>query len=244
MPLIKMFSPGPITFLLRKKNIIPDLVTAGSPFVAIRIPNHPATLELLQTLPFPLAAPSANEFGYISPTTAQHVLDNLQGKIPFILNGNKSTVGLESTIVGINEQNQIVIHRLGGITVEQIENELGEKVIIETNNHTPATSGQLKSHYAPSAPLYVGDVEKLIEAHTGKRIAIISFEYTYSKVPADMQFALSPSGSLTEAAQKLFFAMRKIDALAPDVILAEYFPDRDLGRAINDRLERARADHK
>jgi L-threonylcarbamoyladenylate synthase len=243
-PLIKAFSPGPITFLLKKKNNIPDLVTAGSDFVAIRIPNHPVTLELLQTLPFPLAAPSANEFGYISPTTAHHVMDSLNGKIPFILNGEKATVGLESTIVGINEQNKVVIHRLGGVSVEYIQNELGEEVVIATTNEQPLTSGQLKSHYAPKTPLHVGDVEQLLKQHEGKNICILSFETTYTQLPLYNQFILSDDGNINQAAQRLFSALRKIDSINPDVILAEVFPEFGLGRAINDRLTRASADNK
>jgi L-threonylcarbamoyladenylate synthase len=243
-PLIKAFSPGPITFLLKKKNTIPDLVTAGSDFVAIRIPNHPVTLELLQTLPFPVAAPSANEFGYISPTTAQHVMDSLTGKIPFILNGEKAMIGLESTIVGINENNQVVVHRLGGVSVEYIQNELGEEVLIATLNEQPLTSGQLKSHYAPKAPLYVGDVQKLLQEHNSKKVFIISFQKLYNDLPLYNQFILSEEGNINIAAQKLFSALRKIDTLNPDVILAEIFPEYGLGRAINDRLERAKTENR
>jgi L-threonylcarbamoyladenylate synthase len=243
-PLIKAFSPGPITFLLKKKNNIPDLVTAGSDLVAIRIPNHPVTLELLQTLPFPLAAPSANEFGYISPTTAHHVMDSLNGKIPFILNGEKSMIGLESTIVGIHETGKVMIHRLGGISVEYIQNELGEEVIIATNQEQPLTSGQLKSHYAPKAPLYVGNIESLLQEHIGKQVFIISFETVYTQLPLFNQFILSEEGNINQAAQRLFSALRKIDSLNPDVILAEVFPNFGLGRAINDRLERATATNK
>jgi L-threonylcarbamoyladenylate synthase len=243
-PLIKAFSPGPITFLLKKKAIIPDLVTAGSDYVAIRIPNHPVTLELLQNLPFPVAAPSANPFGYVSPTTAQHVMDNLNGKIPFILNGNKSTVGLESTIVGVNENNEVVIHRLGGISKEFIENELGEKVVVATHNSKPTTSGQLKSHYATSAPLYVGNVNELVALNKNKNIYSISFSKQYDCLDKTKQFILSPNENINEAAQNLFSALRKIDSIQPDIIIAEIFPNDGLGAAINDRLERASAINK
>ncbi len=242
--LIRVFSPGPITFLLKKKPIIPDLVTAGSPYVAVRVPSHPITLELLKTLPFPLAAPSANPFGYVSPTTAQHVYDNLNGKIPFILNGEKALVGLESTIVGINDDNKIVIHRLGGISREQIEEELEETVIVATHNQRPITSGQLKSHYATNAPLYVGDVQKMIANHHGKNIFVISFNKEYEGVPLDNQFVLSTEGDIKLAAQRLFAALRRIDTLMPDVILADIFPNEGLGAAINDRLDRASHNNK
>ncbi len=238
-PLIKSFSPGPISFLLKKKSNIPDLVTAGSDLVAIRVPNHPVTLELLQSLPFPIAAPSANPFGYVSPTNAQHVMDSLNGKIPFILNGEKSTIGLESTIVGINENNRVVIHRLGGVSKENIEAELGETVITKLHNENPLTSGQLKSHYATNVPLFVGNIEQLLKQHFDKNIFIISFNKTYNEVSLENQFVLSPNSNLNEAASRLFSALRKIDNLNADVILAEIFPNEGLGAAINDRLERA-----
>jgi L-threonylcarbamoyladenylate synthase len=238
-PLIEVFSPGPITFLLKKKAIIPDLVTAGSSLVAIRVPSHPVVLELLQNLPFPLAAPSANPFGYVSPTTAQHVMDNLNGKIPFILNGDKSTVGLESTIVGINEKNQVVIYRHGGISKELIEAELGEEVIVTTHSQTPTSSGQLKSHYATNAPLYVGNIEEMFPLHKSKNIFTISFSKQYKELPKANQYILSPNANINEAAQNLFAALRSIDSKKADVILAEIFPAQGLGHAINDRLERA-----
>jgi L-threonylcarbamoyladenylate synthase len=241
-PLIKTFSPGPITFLLKKKKIIPDLVTAGSDLVAIRIPNHPVTLELLQTLPFPLAAPSANLFGQISPTSAFHVMDSFNGKIPFILNGEKASIGLESTIVGINELNQVEVHRLGGVGIEYLQNELGEPVVIK-NNHTGESMqpGQLKSHYAPQTPMVTGNIEELLPMHTGKKIFTISFTKRYDELPVENQFVLSETGNINQAAQRLFSALRKIDSMKPDIILAEKFPEYGLGRAINDRLERASA---
>jgi L-threonylcarbamoyladenylate synthase len=243
-PLIKAFSPGPITFLLKKKPIIPDLVTAGSDLVAIRIPNHPITLELLQSLPFPVAAPSANEFGYISPTTAHHVMDSLNGKIPFILNGEKSIIGLESTIVGLNENNQVVIHRLGGISKAFIQNELGENVSIENNNDIPKTAGQLKSHYAPHTKLIVGNIDELVNQYAGQNIFTISFTKQYEQIPLFNQLILSEEGNMNQAAQRLFSALRKIDNQKPDIILAEKFPSYGLGAAINDRLERASFENK
>jgi L-threonylcarbamoyladenylate synthase len=243
--LARAFSPGPISFLLPKKDIIPDMVTSGSDLVAIRIPNHPVTTELLKQLPFPLAAPSANEFGYISPTTAQHVYDSLGGKIPFILDGEQSSIGLESTIVGYNKDGQIVVHRLGGITIEEIEQELREEVLLHVNDNTnPKTSGQLKSHYAPTTPLYTGNVVDLIKTHQHKDIVTISFKDKYDDIPLLNQFILSPKGDLHEAAQNLFATLRKIDDLDADIILAEVFPDKGLGKAINDRLERAKAEYK
>ncbi len=238
------FTPGPLTFLLPRKNNIPDLVTAGSDKVAIRIPNHPVALALLNKIDFPLAAPSANPFGYVSPTTAQHVYDGLHGKIPYILDGGAATVGLESTIIGFDKKGNVLLYRAGGISAEQIENTLHEKVTAARleNEQNPATAGQLKSHYATHKPLYVGNIEDLKKQFAGKKIAVISFAKQYAGV--DKQFVLSPDGSLAEAAKHLFAAMRETDKLEVDVVIAELFPEEGIGRAINERLGKARMENK
>ena len=244
--LAEKFTPGPLTFLLQKKNTIPDLVTAGSEKVAIRVPNHPLTLALLQALDFPLAAPSANPFGYISPTTAQHVLENLSGKIPYILDGGAAAVGLESTIIGFDENEQVLLYRSGGISTEEIELVLNEKVLAAPTSpqKNPETSGQLKSHYAPHTSLYIGDIVELKKQFEGRQIASISFTKQFDGIDPDKQFVLSKEGSLPEAAKKLFAALRAIDTLNAEVILAEKFPNEGIGRAINDRLNRAKAENK
>lgn len=243
--LAQKFTPGPLTFLLDKKDIIPDIVTAGSPKVAIRIPDHPLTLALLKSLDFPLAAPSANPFGYISPTSAQHVFANLHDKIPYILDGNISTVGLESTIIGFDENEKVILYRYGGISAEMIEETLGEKISVEKKDtHKPVTSGRLKSHYAPHTSLYTGNIDELIESNKGKKIAVISFAKHYEGIDIADQFILSPNRDLAEAAKNLFAVLRMIDQLNVDVILAEILPDEGIGRAINDRLERAKAENK
>ena len=238
--LARTFWPGPVTLLLNKKNNIPDLVTAGSNRVAIRIPNHPLTLQLLQQLDFPVAAPSANPSGYVSPTTAQHVFQNLEGKIPYILDGGACTVGVESTIVGWNEQGETEIYRLGGIGVEAIEQVLGKAVHVKQSiTENPDAPGQLKSHYATHTPLYLGHIPELIKQFEGKKMLLINFSKTVEPVPADQQLILSPNSTLEEAAKNLFGILREADLLQADVILAEKMPDEGLGRAINDRLSRA-----
>lgn len=244
--LAKHFVPGPLTFLLPRKPVIPDIVTAGSDLVAIRIPDHPVTLSLLKKLNFPLAAPSANEFGYISPTLAAHVLDSLEGKIEYILDGGAAGIGLESTIIGFDEQEQIVLHRAGGIPVEAIEAVTGEKVLIATKSirKTPQAPGQLKSHYAPYAALYIGDIPVLAQQFQGKKIASINFFQFYQGIKDINQFILSTDQNLAEAATKLFRIMREIDKLGVDIILTEIFPDEGLGKAINDRLQRAQVLYK
>lgn len=235
--LMERFMPGPLTVLLKKQSIIPDLVTSGLDSVAIRVPQHPLALQLLQQLDFPLAAPSANPFGYISPTTAQHVYDQLQGIIPYVLDGGATTVGVESTIVGF-EGDDVIVYRVGGLAVEEIEAIVG-KVHINTNESSnPKTPGALKSHYAPKKPLLFGDATQL---PTDKKMAVIAFDTYLADIPHTQQTLLSPSGDLNEAAKNLFAAMRELDNGDADIIFAVRFPNEGLGRAINDRLKRAGA---
>jgi L-threonylcarbamoyladenylate synthase len=240
------FVPGPISFLLPKKNIVPDIVTAGSDKVVIRVPGHSLTQELLQTLSFPLAAPSANPFGYISPTTATHVRENLGGKIPYILDGGPARVGVESTIVGFDTAGNPLLYRSGGISLEAMEQVLGEKITKagDALAGQPQTSGRLKSHYAPHTALYIGDIDALAQQFDGKKMAIISFTKSYKNIPAAKHFVLSPKGDLNEAAAHLFAALRAADSPEYEVILTEKFPDEGIGRAINDRLEKAQALNK
>jgi L-threonylcarbamoyladenylate synthase len=233
--LAEKFSPGPLTLLLDKKDIVPDLVTSGLPQVAIRVPRHPLTLELLNSIDFPLAAPSANPFGYISPTTAKHVEEQLGEKIPYILDGGPCEVGVESTIIGF-ENNKIIVYRLGGLAVEEL-NAFAETELRINQASDPKAPGQLKSHYAPRKPMLLGNVEELLRLNAGKKSAILSFQKKYT----DTTKQLSPLGDMQEAAHNLFAYMRELDAGNADLIIAERFPDSFLGRAINDRLERAAA---
>jgi L-threonylcarbamoyladenylate synthase len=227
--------PGPLTLLLPKRNNIPDLVTAGLNTVGLRCPNHPLTLGLLRGLDFPLAAPSANPFGYISPTTAQHVQDQLGDKIPFILDGGPCSVGLESTIVGF-ERGDVIIHRLGGLSLEAIESVVGKVEVRTQSSANPQAPGQLDSHYAPRKKMVVGNIDELLRKHYGERVGVLSFKTSYG---VEDNFILSPKGSVNEAAQNIFSMMRQLDQSEVDVILAEFVPEQGLGKAINDRLRRA-----
>jgi L-threonylcarbamoyladenylate synthase len=238
LKLAEAFMPGPFTLLLSKKPIISDLVTAGSSKVAIRVPNQILTTKLLMLLTFPLAAPSANPSGYVSPTTAQHVQNGLKEKVSYILDGGQCEVGLESTIAEV-KNNQIILHRTGAVTAEQMENITGIKVVTNENAESPASAGQMKSHYATHTPIFRGDVTKLIQQYDGKNIAIISFKKIYEELKMGHQYILSPDGDLKEAAKHLFEVMRCIDEFHFDIILTELFPNEGLGRAINDRLGRA-----
>ncbi|MFY0605980.1 MAG: threonylcarbamoyl-AMP synthase [Cyclobacteriaceae bacterium] len=235
----KTFWPGPLTLLLEKKAHVPDLLTSGLPYVAVRIPNHPLTSELLSSLEFPLASPSANPFGYISPTTAGHVQDQLGDLIPYILDGGACTIGLESTILGFDQNHKPVIHRLGGMRIEQIESVIGPVKLNINVSSNPSAPGMLKSHYAPRTPLVRGNVEELIEKNINKNFGVISFSKRYAGLGIDRQIILSERGDMDEAANRLFGALRQMDNLGLDIIFAEIFPELGLGAAINDRLKRA-----
>ena len=243
--LIEKFSPGPLTYVLKKKSIVPDLVTGGKNSVAIRIPNHPLTLELLKKLDYPLAAPSANPFGFISPTTPQHVDEQLGHKVPYILDGGKCQVGVESTIISFLKEIPEIL-RFGGISIEQIESVIG-KVNIKVNllNESPEAPGQLKSHYAPNHQLIIGNIENLISQSNFKaeKIGIISFNKVFANIPAINQKQLSLTGDLDQAASELFNTLRELDKQDIDIIYTEIFPDQGIGKAINDRLNRASSEN-
>jgi len=235
------FWPGPLTMLLSKDRQVPDLVTAGSDLVAVRVPKHPLTLELLKSIDFPLAAPSANPFGYISPTTAEHVSKQLGRKIPYILDGGPCEVGIESTIIGFDAERP-VIYRLGGVSVEEIEREIGKVDIRPHSSSNPKAPGMLKSHYAPSKKVILGDLVQLIHQYKHEEFAVISFRDFYPDVALEKQAILSESGDLREAAARLFATLRYLDKLPIKYIFAELLPEHGLGRAINDRLKRAAAE--
>jgi L-threonylcarbamoyladenylate synthase len=237
--LAEVFWPGPLTLLLPKKSIIPDLVTSGLDRVAVRVPAHPVTQELLAQLDFPLAAPSANPFGYVSPTTALHVHDQLAGKLPYILDGGACSVGLESTIVGV-EGDTVTVYRLGGLSVEAIENVVGTVQVQLNQSSNPKAPGQLKSHYAPRKPLFLGNFEEMSTLVSREKTqAVIAFDTYLLGIDPKLQFLLSPSANTTEAATALFRALRHWDTTNVDEILAILLPEIDLGRAVNDRLRRA-----
>ena len=227
--LANAFWPGPLTLILPKKEIIPDLVTSGLPFVGIRMPRHPLTRELLQILSFPLAAPSANPFTYVSPTTAQHVEDQLGDKIPYILDGGACEVGLESTIVSFAESKPKVL-RFGGISKERIEEIIGP-VDEQISSSNPVTPGQMDKHYATSKKLQiVSTPRELMDCHGC---------YTIGYGEGDFEYNLSPTSNLEEMARNVFAALRLADESNASLISVCLAPEEGLGRAINDRLRRA-----
>lgn len=235
------FCPGPISFVLKKKPVVPDLVTAGHPTVAVRFPQHPLTRELLAQLDFPLAAPSANKFGGVSPTEAQHVAEQLGPEIPMILDGGPCPIGLESTILDLSGEKPLVL-RLGGLSLEQLEDCLGAKVAYtKSSSSNPKAPGMLSAHYSPGIPVVFGALAENLKKVDRQRSGSISFCKKVAGIPMEQQRILSPTGDLKEAAQKLFGALRSFKGADIEVILAEEFPNEGLGRAINDRLRRASA---
>jgi L-threonylcarbamoyladenylate synthase len=240
LALIEKFWPGPLTLILPKSKLIPSVVTSGLQSVGLRMPSHPLTLELLRQLDFPLAAPSANPFGYISPTSAQHVVDQLDGLIPYVLDGGSCEVGIESTIVAFEDDETIVVLRPGGLSLESISEVTGKMPAIrKMSEKKPDAPGMLLSHYAPRTPLVVGNIEELILQNEDKTLAVISFNKFYEE--ANRCEVLAPTGDVAEASRNLFATMRKMDKGGYDLILAEYLPNVGLGTAINDRLRRAAA---
>jgi L-threonylcarbamoyladenylate synthase len=235
--LMDAFWPGPLTVVLPKQEIIPDEVTSGLDTVGVRMPNHPLTLQLLNQLDFPLAAPSANPFGYISPTTPQHVFDQLQNKISMILDGGPCDIGVESTIVGF-EGELPVVYRLGGLTLEDIRKVCGDIKVEVNSSSDPKAPGMLKSHYAPRKPLKIIADDFNFNDLTNYNALIVFGEFknnTNSQV-----YNLSPAANYKEAAANLFSFLRKLDAdSSVSRIYALLLPEVDLGLAINDRLNRA-----
>ncbi len=241
--LATQYWPGPLTLLLKKKSHIPDLVTSGLETVGVRCPDHVLTQSLLQQLSFPLAAPSANPFGYISPTRPEHVNEQLGDQIGYILDGGECRVGMESTIVGFDLNDLPVVYRLGGLSIENIESIVGKVSVQLNTSSNPLAPGQLKSHYAPKKKLLLGDLEELTKVYRS-RVGILAFQKEISTISSENQLILSQRGDLDEAAQRLFASLRTLDKLDIDIILAEEVPNVGLGKAINDRLRRAAADHK
>ena len=235
--LAEKFWPGPLTLVIPKTDMVPDLATSGLPTVAVRVPSHPMTLELLKKLEFPLVSPSANPFGYISPTTAAHVEAQLGALIPYILDGGECTVGIESTIIGFEEECP-VLYRPGGLPLEEIEQVTGP-MATRSGKHGTLAPGMLKSHYAPDKQLFVGNIPTLIAQHGSRDVGILSYQHKFPDIDQHLQFQLSAKGDMKEAAQNLFAMLRKLDAMDIKYIFAEQVPPYGLGIAINDRLKRA-----
>ena len=236
LKLAHKFWPGPFTMVLPKRQIIPEIVTAGLDTVAVRFSAHPVFSEIIREFGKPLAAPSANRFGGVSPTAAQHVLDDLQDRITLIIEGGPTAHGIESTIVAIRD-GKIDILRRGPITAEQLS-ELA-KIDVVAAGEKVSVPGQLPAHYAPKTRLrLIGDA-KSFSPDKDQRVGLLAWNPAKS---AKKNFAavrcLSERQDLREAAANLFRCLRELDALDLDIILAERVPSQGLGAAILDRLRR------
>ncbi|MFI1744471.1 L-threonylcarbamoyladenylate synthase [Thalassobellus sediminis] len=237
--LANAFWPGSLTLVLKKKQNIPDIITAGKDTVAVRVPNHPLTLELLEKLSFPLAAPSANPFGSISPTSAKHVENYFKNDIKMVLDGGACKNGIESTIVGFENENP-VIYRLGSISIEDIESVVGKISVNNKKEIKPDAPGMLARHYAPSTDTILTDnILEEIKKHSGKQIGVIVFNTLLKNDSIKKLITLSEKADLNEATANLYNALHQLDSEHLDVIIAEKFPDYGLGKSINDRLQRA-----
>jgi L-threonylcarbamoyladenylate synthase len=236
LKLVEKFWPGPFTMVLPKREIVPEIVTSGLDTVAVRMSAHPVFAEVVRVFGKPLAAPSANRFGRISPTTAQHVQDELDGRIPLVVDAGPATHGIESTIVAIRT-GKIDILRRGPISAEQLS-EFG-KIEIAASAEKVFVPGQLPSHYAPKTPLrLVKDFDSFLPK-PNQHCALLA----WNAIENDERFIairnLSERKDLREGAANLFRHLRELDALDVDLIVAEPVPDRGLGAAIMDRLRRA-----
>ncbi len=236
--LIEHFWPGPLTIVLFKRDEVPDIVTSGLPTVAVRMPRHPMTLEFIKLSETPIVGPSANPFGYISPTRAEHVREQLGDQIDFILDGGPCEIGVESTIVSFIDEKPKLL-RPGGIPLEEIEAIVGEIEIKNIDANKPLSPGMLPRHYAPRTPIIIGLSEEEIEKYRGKKIGFLAFKRPANIFKFDYMEVLSEKGDLREAATNLFSALRRMDGMGLDIIFAEPFPEIGLGRAIMDRLRKA-----
>ena len=228
------FWPGALTLVLKKRGdcAIADLATAGLDTVALRVPSHPVARALIRTADRPIAAPSANRSGHVSPTTAAHVNADLGGKVALILDDGPCAIGVESTVVDVSGDKPTLL-RAGGVTREAIEAVLGISLALHTDEaDRPSSPGQLASHYAPRATVRLNAFEP------GPGEALLAFGPT-APAHSGPSMNLSPTGDLIEAATNLFAALRRLDASGASTIAVMPIPETGLGEAINDRLRRA-----
>lgn len=240
--LINEFWPGPLTLVLPKKQNVPAIVTGGLDTVAVRMPHNSIALELIKQSDTPIAAPSANLFGQLSPTRAMHVEKQFGDKIDMILDGGKCSIGIESTILLV-EKEEVTVLRHGGIPVESIREVIGEIKLFPKKADRPNAPGQLPFHYSPQTPILMLTLEN-IEKHKTEKIGAIFFKGNFSKFKFAREIILSQNGSLSEAAANLFSTLHKLDDLQLDCILIEPFPLEGLGVALMDRIQKAVAKYE
>lgn len=237
--LANKYWPGPLTLVLEKQDHISSKLTSGLNTVGIRIPDHPLTLELLRRLDFPLVAPSANRSNHISPTKPEHVRISFGDKAPFVLEGDQTIKGIESTIIGFNAD-QPVIYRHGAISQEELQHFLGAEIQSQNEEDKLLAPGMMKKHYSPSTPLYLSenihqDVDKFQHLKVGVLLACSDEEIErrfYTKV-------LSATGNLDESMANLYDHLYQLERMDLELIIAEKVANNGVGIAINDKLIRA-----
>ncbi len=235
--LINHFWPGPLTLVLPKKKNIPDIVTAGNPTVAVRMPQHPIAKALIEACGKPIAAPSANQFGFLSPTTAAHVEKQLGEKVNTILDGGKSNVGVESTIVEVTND-KVWLLRHGGVSLEQLRGVCDSIEVKSVRGDKPNAPGQLFQHYAPNIPMkFISEISR--KELDGKRIGGLFFKANTTEINFTHLEFLSQTGDIREAAANLFFQLHELETKDLDLILVEPVEEKGLGIAIMDRLVKA-----
>jgi len=239
--LMEKFWPGPLTIILPKKEEVPDIVTAGLDTVAVRMPSHPIAKKLIEQSNTPIAAPSANPFGYLSPTTADHVYKQLNDKVELIIDGGKCPIGVESTVIDLTDKTPVLL-RAGGLPLEELEIVLGHIEIKSSFNQNPKSPGQLKKHYSPKTPIILIDSETTTQP-ISKNCGYLGFKipkFEIEKSKFRIIKYLSTTGDLKEAAANLFSILHELDDEKLDYIYVEKIEEKGLGRAIMDRLKKAK----
>jgi len=234
-PLIEKFWPGPLTLVLKKSQLVPEIVTAGLDTVAVRMPANQIALNLITEAGVPLAAPSANLFGRLSPTTARHVAEQIGKEVDLIIDGGRTRLGVESTVLDCQQELRLL--RPGALPVEELEKVVGE-IKIPSPGSRPTSPGQLPKHYAPSVPLKIVKTEEIVVPR-GVKAGLLAFKSKKGQGPFKKVEVLSSSGDLREAAANLFAALHRLEKAGLDIIYAEPVPEEGLGMAIMDRLRKA-----
>ena len=247
--LMEAFWPGPLAIVLKHNGLLSEKVTAGLETVALRMPDHQVALALIEASKLPLAAPSANRSGKPSPTSAQHVYDDLAGWIPAVIDGGTTGVGVESTVIDAT-QSPMMILRPGGVAIEAIENEVGtvtmDPSLASFSGTSPKSPGMKYTHYAPEAPLVLvegrlADFSKTVERaqYAGKRVGVLVTDEWSGRTGADQEVTLGPAADLEKIARRLYDALREFHTDEVDIIYAVTFTEEDLGGAVMNRLAKA-----
>ncbi|WP_434091784.1 L-threonylcarbamoyladenylate synthase [Rossellomorea vietnamensis] len=247
--LIDAYWPGPLTIIFKnKENVFSERVTAGLDTVGIRMPDHAVALSIIEATGLPIAAPSANRSGKPSPTTVQHVIDDLDGRIAGVVDGGETGVGVESTVVDCTGEFPVIL-RPGGITKEQLEEVVGKVEVdpsLKEGKGAPKSPGMKYTHYAPDAPVYLvdgtkEDVQRLVneKKEEGLKVGVLTTEERMDWYQADLILSAGRRDDLKTVAQHLYDTLRAFNRSNVDIIFAEMFPEEGVGLAIMNRLQKA-----